>query len=262
MTDTLSLDDTEYKVTNMCRNNTVASTTVTYKNFDVPKNREVHWDDKGLYGPDMYYVVPLRETFADVVTHNSRMLGPHLPKAQETVVPTQSVEQVQEKTYHHKGPHNTEPTLRRRKYPRYRSHSAKNPLHTGKPNHRSRSPGELDREYHQEYEFGFSDNDHYYKPEIINEENYWYYFGLDYTYNEDGSCRYSPHCLGGYNEDGSFGDYNEDGSCNCPHCCWYYNEDADYDPYNEDEFEYRDCSNCGEILYTDRDGNMCAYCGN
>jgi hypothetical protein len=232
MTDTLSLDDREYKVKNMYTNNIVISTIVTYKNFDVPENREVRWNDNGRYGPDMYYVVPLPETFADVVTHNSRMLGPHLPTTQETVVPTESVEQVQEKTYHHKGPHYTEPALRRRKYRRYRSQSATNPLHTGKPNHRSRSPGELDHGYHKDYEYGVGVDDYYYRPEMIAYDDYYYE---------------------GYYEKSDYDDYYNDGGCDCYLCC-----DCMYD---ENEHEYEDCRNCGELFNTRRYGDVCTYCG-
>ena len=252
MTDALSLDTSEYEVTNRYNYTTVASTVVTYKNFDVPENREVRWDDNGLYGPDMYCVVPLPETFADVVAHNSRMLGGHLPAPQETIVPTESVEQVQEKTYHHKGPHHNEPALRRRKYLRYRSQSVKNPLHTGKPNHRSHSPGELDRGYHREYVYGVDANDYYYRPEMID------YYDYDYDLN-DASIHGKPTYYQEY-ENGGY-DYNKGGGCGCPMCCDDYSANDDHDPYNAYEFEYEDCRNCGELFTTIRWGGVCIYCG-
>jgi hypothetical protein len=244
MTDALSLDDIEYEVTHRYRYNTVVSTVVTYKNFDVLENREVRWDANGRYGPGLYYVVPLRETFADVVTHNSRMLGPHLPPSQETVVPTQSVEQVQEKTYHHNGQHHTEPALRRRKYLRYRSHSEKNPTHTGKPNHRSRSPDELEYGYYQKYEFGISDNDRYYRSEMID---YHDYYNQDYDtqdyYTQDYYDNYDYNFV---NDDDDYDDDDDD--------------DDDYDDDYDGNDEIEECANCGEQLVSIRKGVACRNC--
>jgi hypothetical protein len=185
----------------------------------------------------MYYVVPLRETFADVVTHNSRMLGPHLPPTQETVVPTESVEQVQEKPYHHNGQHHTEPALRRRKYLRYRAQSEKNPLHTGKPNHRSRSPDELEYGYYQKYEFGISDNDRYYRPEMID---YHDYYNQDYYDTQDYYAQ----------------DYDDTQD--------YYTQDYDDDDDDENDYcgndEFEECANCGEQLVSIRKGDACRNC--
>jgi hypothetical protein len=251
MTDALSLDAIEYEVTNMYRRNTAASTVVTYKNFDVPENREVRWNDNGRYGPGMYYVVPLPETFADVVTNNARMLGPHLPTTQETVVPTESVEQFPEKTYHHKGYHHNEPALRRRKYLRYRSQSEKNPLHTGKPNHRSRSPDELGREYYQEYEFGFSDNDHYYRPEMIDYHDYYYYYYNNYTTHDEYIHDFYTNDDNTH-DDYTHDDYNNDDICECNECNEFYRDDG--------EIKFENCRNCGELFYT-IDGDECMYCG-
>jgi hypothetical protein len=169
-----SLDDDESK-TNSCEIN-------TYKEFDTIDNREVYWCDNGRYGPNMYYIVPIRNTFADAASHNECILGPHTPPLVETVVSTVTNTQLCVKSYHHvDGSHDD---IHDKITTKHNNQHCKNKSRIHKT-HKSRKkkdmnpPGELDPYYYQTYMYGSSECDYYYHNEYIGYDECWNTYDYD-----------------------------------------------------------------------------------
>jgi hypothetical protein len=180
----------------------------SYVNFaDFNPNRLVRWNDNGRYGSNLYFVVPLRKTFLDVVAHESCVLGGHLPKEVETVKTRPVAQQKREEHYYPKGDHPCEPNTRNRPQRQVGKHVPKR-SHRQKKGVSNRVPEETDLYYFKEltYEDELGQIDHG-------------------KYEETGKMVYN--CFHTYRT-----------VCDCCDCCYHdmlRAQDDQYDQYEPDD---------------------------
>lgn len=141
----------------------------SYREFDVSDNREIRWYEHGTCGPNMYYFVPIRMTFADVATHDLCILGGYIPSEQETIVPSEKKTQRKEELKEIDRSMIPDPSTRSHKKHRQKTGHRQN----NKKGKSRRKPDELDHDYYREFYYGYDVDDFYYRPDMINEYDYY-----------------------------------------------------------------------------------------